>query len=399
VRYLALILILLLPLTWAGPRQVDGHRWEDVERIVAIGDVHGDYDGYRKTLHLAGVTDQSGRWVAGNTHLVQTGDIPDRGPDTLRIIRHLNGLARQARRAGGRVHHLIGNHEAMNVYGDLRYVTPEEFAAFADRRSERRRQRYFEAVVDQIRNNEPERYATLPEDFREAWMSDHPPGWLEHRHAWDPRWNPRGELFRWVMASNVAVQLNDLVFLHGGISQDYCHLELTELTARVHAALQLDDAVDLDILDDQNGPLWYRGLAGIAQATEPAVVDAMLRRYDARHFVVGHTPTGGVIWPRHDARVILIDTGMSAYYGGHIGWLEINQGELVAGYPGGRLELPRSDHQRSDYLEALIALKPDNARLRFRLDELRRRPDTERPPDGETSIPEIDPAIICDTGR
>jgi hypothetical protein len=399
VRYLLLSLILLLGPAWATPSQVDDHRWEGVERIVAIGDIHGDYDAYRQTLYLAGITDRRGRWAAGSTHLVQTGDVPDRGPDTLRIIRHLDGLTRQAQRAGGRVHHLIGNHEAMNVYGDLRYVTPGEFAAFADRRSERRRQRYFEAVVEQMRGEEPDRHAALPEDFREQWMNDHPRGWVEHRQAWDPRWNPDGELFRWVMRSSVAVQLNDLIFVHGGISQNYCHMALAEMTARVHDALQLDGEADLDILGDESGPLWYRGLAGVAPATQPDVIDAMLRRYEARHFVIGHTPTGGVIWPRHDARVILIDTGMSAYYGGHIAWLEIEGGELVAGYPGGRLALPKSDEARKDYLEAVIELDPDNARLRSRLEQLQQSRDEEPESQADPDPSDLEPAVICGSSR
>ena len=86
--------------------------WQGVERIVAIGDIHGDYDNYMAVLKNAGVVNRRGRWAAGKTHVVQVGDIPDRGPDTLKIIEHLQKLEKQAKKAGGRLHLLLGNHRS-----------------------------------------------------------------------------------------------------------------------------------------------------------------------------------------------------------------------------------------------------------------------------------------------
>lgn len=401
MKYLLLVLVLAVQAASASPREIDDHRWEGVERIVAIGDIHGDYDAYRKVLQMAGVIDLRGRWIAGSTHLVQTGDIPDRGPDTLRIIRHLRGLARQAARAGGRVHHLIGNHEAMNVYGDLRYVTPGEFEAFVDRQSARTRDRYFEALMARLRDTDPDRYSALPDDYREQWRREHPLGWVEHRQSWDPRWNPEGEMFQWVMASKVAVQLNDLVFLHGGISEDYCHHDLATLTRKVHEAVQLDDGAATGTLADEHGPLWYRGLSGTPPATAPATVRAILDRYDARHIVIGHTPTGGVIWPRLHAGVILIDTGMSQYYGGHIGWLEIDGDGLFAGYPEGRIALPLADAQRLDYLARIIERQPDNPQLlarHARLLEVSSQSRSDKPSDASHGNQE-EMVTTCDIAR
>jgi len=184
---------------------------------VAIGDVHGDYDNYLAVLQLAGIVDGRGRWIAGDTHLVQAGDIADRGPDTRRIIGHMQRLAREARRQGGRVHNLLGNHEAMNVRGDLRYVSEGEFAAFANRRSPALRDRYYRAWLETLAKADPEGTAALPADHRQAWDLEHPLGWVEHRLAWDPRWDPDGELFRWALGTAVAIRINDLVFVHGGI--------------------------------------------------------------------------------------------------------------------------------------------------------------------------------------
>lgn len=378
MRYLLLMLLISHPLC-AAPRQLDEHRWDQVDRIVAIGDLHGDYAQYLIALKSAGLIDSRGRWIAGATHLVQTGDIPDRGPDTRRIIAHMAGLAREAAKRGGRVHNLMGNHEAMNVYGDPRYAVAGEFEAFAGAASAALRDRYFSTLMKELKARDPAQHAALPADYRELWEREHPLGWVEHRSAWDPRRDPDGELFLWVMQTKVAIQLNDLVFVHGGISAAYCRNSLESMTEMAHAALRSSDPADRGILEDQVGPLWYRGLAGVAPAASVATVDAILQQHGARHIVIGHTTTGGVIWPRLGGRVIMIDTGISGVYDGHIGWLEVSDAGLIAGYPGGRLPLPVEDELRLDYLEAVIALEPDNESLRQRRDALQAGTDDAAP--------------------
>lgn len=400
MRYLLLLLVLLGTAIDAKPRQIDPYRWEDVKRIVAIGDLHGDYDSYQAVLRAAGVIDRRGRWIGGDTHLVQTGDIPDRGPGTRRIIADMRKLAREAEKRGGRVHNLMGNHEAMNVQGDLRYVTPEEFGAFAGKRSAALRDRYFAASMTNLERDNPTRHAALPADYRAQWNREHPLGWVEHRMAWDPRWDADGDLFRWTMQTKVAIQLNDLIFLHGGIGSAYCGNTLASLSKMAHMALRGDPNAS-SIVDDQAGPLWYRGLAGVAPAARSETVDAVLAKHGARHLVIGHTTTGGLIWPRLAARVILIDAGMSAVYGRHLAWLEVTREGLFAGYPRGRLPLPRDDAARSDYLDAVIALHPDNAELRQRRDLLRAgQGDTASIEPSDNSKPLLEPAgTTCGISR
>src|SRR5690242_17996835 len=70
----------------AAPHKIDDYHWDHVERIVAIGDLHGDYENYVKVLEAARIIDARGQWIAGETHLVQVGDIPDRGDGTQKII-------------------------------------------------------------------------------------------------------------------------------------------------------------------------------------------------------------------------------------------------------------------------------------------------------------------------
>ncbi len=113
--------------------------------VIAVGDLHGDYDAYISILRAAGLVSARGKWSGGKAILVQLGDVPDRGSDTRKIIEHLMKLEKEAKKKGGRVVPLIGNHEAMNVIGDLRYVTPEEYAAFATAKSKKLRDAHFKA--------------------------------------------------------------------------------------------------------------------------------------------------------------------------------------------------------------------------------------------------------------
>ena len=374
MRYLILTFLVVAGPVWADARQVDGFHWDGVERIVAIGDLHGDYDHYVAALEAAGLVDRKGRWSGGDTHLVQTGDIPDRGPDTGRIIEHLQKLGKQAQRKGGFVHNLIGNHEAMNVYGDLRYVHEGEYEALVTRKSEALRDRYFDLYLQSLKESAPEEFAQLPGDFRDKWNLQYPLGWVEHRQAWDPAWNPEGEYATWVFGNKVAVQVNDAIFLHGGISGFYCQNSLASLTEKVTAALRQFDPQAPGILVDEYGPLWYRGLAGEKPAAPVETVDAILAHHGARRIVIGHTPTSGVIWPRYDGKVILIDTGISEAYGGHVAYLELTPQGVFAGYRGGKLALPQSGADRLGYLEKVAELNPENPSLARRLQAMREPP-------------------------
>ncbi len=374
MKYLSLALLVLTSAAFADARQVDEYHWAGVERVVAIGDLHGDYENYLAVLKAAGLVDRKGKWAGGDAHLVQTGDIPDRGPDTARIIEHIQRLGKQAQRKGGRVHNLIGNHEAMNMYGDLRYVHEGEYRAFTTRRSEALRDRYFDLYMQSLEANAPERFAGLPEDFRTRWNAQHPLGWVEHRQAWDLAWDPEAEFGNWVLGNKVAVRVNDTIFLHAGISGYYCRNSLESLTEKVVSALRNFDPKQPGILEDEYGPLWYRGLSGQEPKAPTETVDAILAHHGAKHIVVGHTPTSGVVWPQYEGKVIMIDTGIAGAYGGHAAYLEMTPDGIFAGYPAGKLPLPTGGDDLIAYLEKVSAQSPDNPYLRQRLELLREPP-------------------------
>ena len=61
-------------------------------RLIAMGDVHGDYDAAISALKLAGAIGDSLRWIGGDLTIVQTGDQLDRGDQERAIWTSLNAL-------------------------------------------------------------------------------------------------------------------------------------------------------------------------------------------------------------------------------------------------------------------------------------------------------------------
>ena len=330
--------------------------WDHVARVVVIGDLHGDYGKFHDQLRQAGLIDARDAWRGGASHLVQLGDVPDRAPDTRRILDLLIRLEPQARRAGGYVHALIGNHEAMNMEGDLRYTTPGEFAAFADRNSARRRDAYYAAVVAALQARPP---AGAPPVFDAAYRArfdaEHPLGWVEHRQAW----SADGVYGRWVLGHSAVIRIDDALYLHGGLGPEFLAFDIAAMNASVLAALRHEPPAaggPPDILWNEQGPLWYRGLARNDAAAEAAHVAALLARYGVRHIVIGHTKQYPSVEARFDGAVIATDIAVRDGCADPHGLL-IKEGEaLSVVHRGHRLALGLSGAAQAAYLAKIAAL-------------------------------------------
>ena len=338
--------------------------WQNVERIVAIGDVHGDYDNFKKVLTEAGIINRRGNWIAGKTHFVQLGDLPDRGPDTDKVIEQMQKLQRQAKEAGGRVHALIGNHEAMNMYGDLRYVHPGEFAAFRSSRSREYRSRYYDAEVERL--SAANKNFVADKAFQDQWMEAHPLGFVEHRVAWAPS----GDIGAWVIENSAIVKVNRLLFLHGGVSEKMLSMSIDEINNQVRDELKGNLPEEPGLSEAEDGPLWYRGLASEDEAIEAAHVDRVLSTFDVDHIVIGHTPGMGTIVPRFGNKVVIVDAGLSNYYGSHLASLLVEGENLFTLQAGERVPLPVNSTQLLEYYEAISRLPNPSAALLRRIDEL-----------------------------
>ena len=333
------------------------NEWDDVEKLVIIGDIHGDYDSYISVLREAGVINRRGNWIGDDTHLVQVGDVPDRGPDTLKIIEHLQKLETQAKRNDGMVHVLIGNHEYMNVVSDLRYVHPGEYKAMTSRNSSRFRDAYYQQVVASLLNLEEP--PVIDDAFKDKWYEDIPLGYVEHRLTWQPG----GDINNWVSTHNSVIRINDMLFMHAGLGPIMLTMSLDDLNNQIRAEMLGALQPENNLGDNEDGPLWYRGLAMNSETTESAHVEALLSTYGVKHVIVGHTPELGVITPRFGGKVIITDTGMSAYYGTHKASMLVENGEAFALQDGEKIALPITDDEIIPYFQTLVELKPDHQPL------------------------------------
>ena len=265
----------LVALVLAGSASAQQDTWAGVERIVAVGDVHGDFDQFVKTLRAAEVVDDKNKWIAGKTHLVQLGDILGRGTESRKVLDLMMGLEPQAAAAGGAVHALIGNHEAMVLEDDWRYVQPED----------------------------QEGYGGVKE-FRDAMSA-------------------AGKYGQWIRKHNTAIKINDLVFVHAGITPSFARLSLGQLNKTLRE--ELAKGVVDGAATDPFGPLWDRSLALDDPQKVTQELVAVLRRYGASRMVVGHNVSREGVSARAGGRLIMVDVGMSKLYGGPAACLAVEK--------------------------------------------------------------------------
>lgn len=364
------VLLAARPAAQEPPQDV----WPAVARIVAVGDLHGDYEQFVTVLRDAGLVDADTRWTGGETHLVQLGDVLDRGPNSRRIMDLLMRLEDEAAAAGGRVHALIGNHETMNLYGDLHDVSAGEFEAFRDSSSEATREAFYERYVERMKaaSNEP---LEVDAAFRQRFEEQFPLGYVEHRRALAAD----GRYGRWIRGHNAVIAIGDSLFLHGGISPKYLDLSVREINERVRAALaDIESLRDLDalkasIVGDPDGPLWYRALVNQPEADLAAHVDAVLQHFAVKRIVVAHTVNLGTVMPRFGGKVLSIDVGLSRVYGGPPVSLLIEEGTPYALHRGQKLSLrAASSGGLVDFLRRAAELEPEGSPFRRRVEAIGR---------------------------
>ena len=370
---------------------------EPPESVIAIGDVHGDFDDFVTILQKAGLIDAQHHWTGGKTTFVQVGDLLDRGPKPRDVMDLMMALEKEAPTAGGRVVGLLGNHEMMNIMGDLRYVTPLNYASFADKDSEKRQKSAYQDYV-KWRHDHSALMAELPQpmELTEAeWMARHPQGFVEQREAF----SPGGSYGKWLREHSAVAQIGGIIFLHGGIHPSLAHLKIETINSHIRdeiktfdsakqylqsekvilpfftlqemaAAVQAELSAEHKSLMPKNqqrqakvteflgfqewlsvrpdGPLWFRGYDQWSEEEGAAQAGKLLEAYKATHIAVGHTvQKGGRIRPRFDNKVFLIDTGMLSSY-----------------YPGGRpsaMEICGDTKITAEYMDQRVAILPPTA--------------------------------------
>lgn len=271
----------LLMMLWCGGQIANAQEEPiTVPTIFAIGDLHADLSAARSTLRLAGVIDANDHWIAKDIHVVQTGDITDRGPDGLQILEWFKRLEMES---NGQLTILLGNHETMNLMGDWRYVSTEDLESFGGK------------------NNRI--LAFQPDGVWRNWLLQHP----------------------------VTIKIGETVFVHGGIHPNFAKLGVDGINEETQKAIR-SGQYQHDILGS-NGPLWFRDYILAPEESACPLLEKSLKILDVKRMVVGHTTQrNGQILSRCNHKIIVIDTGISAHYGGNTAFLKIEESRITAYY-------------------------------------------------------------------
>lgn len=108
------------PRNWSQNPAIVETDWPII-MVWAIGDTHGDYGRLIDLLVKGGIIDEVSRqpdqlanvkWKAGNAVLVCTGDMIDKGTQSIEVLQFFMRLQKIAPEGGGQVIVTMGNHEA-----------------------------------------------------------------------------------------------------------------------------------------------------------------------------------------------------------------------------------------------------------------------------------------------
>lgn len=319
--------------------------WSGVEKIVAVGDIHGDYQKFIKILIKTGLTDIQLHWTGGKTHLVQLGDVLDRGPRAKMTFDLIKQLEMEAEKAGGKVHLLLGNHEEVNITGNAfqyaSYMTVEQFISFLEKDDRLKLEKEFRKGRGEreFRNTDPWLPLTDPKVL-EFWTK------LMNSQDYQAKYNKSfyNNYGKWLLEHNAVIKINDIIFTHGGISEKFAGYDLTKLNKSIREEMKLVRSIIVEgrmpsnnfspkYVYVEDSPLWYRDLATRPEDVFKEDVDRILKELGANYMVIGHTTYRKQIekmedLSRFDGRIWTIDTGMSARYGGIPTALIIENGEF-----------------------------------------------------------------------
>ena len=251
-------------------------------RLLAIGDLHADVKSSILVLELAGILDKEHNWIAEDTIVVQTGDLTDRGPDGKETLAFIKKLEEQALQKNGQLITLIGNHEAMNLMGDWRYVSTKDVESFGGK------------------------------DKRIEAFSD------------------GGTWREWIIQHDTVVKVQGNIFVHGGVTPEFAQKGIDGINQEVRESLKSQQRSDIL---GSSGPLWFRGYLRDSEAVACPMLEETLALLKAKRMIVGHTTQrSGQIMERCGGKLIGIDTGISAHYGSNFSDLDLSNNDARALY-------------------------------------------------------------------
>ncbi|MFN8207378.1 MAG: metallophosphoesterase [Bacteroidales bacterium] len=242
--------------------------YNNIEKLMVLGDVHGDYDDFSAFLSAQSIIDSEMNWNWGDGHLVILGDLFDRGEKVTECLWLVHKLQYQASLTGGQVHVILGNHELMELKGDHRYLN-EKYLYLNDR----------------LRRN-------YSDNFKNST-----------------------ELGRWIRSFNTMEIIDSILFVHAGLHPYTAEsgLNPSQINTIVREVMvhkndrQLPPVYHWTV--SESGPLWYRGYFNkflAENALEEEKVVSILKHFDVQKMVIGHTNVKDITSLYH-GKVIAID--------------------------------------------------------------------------------------------
>ncbi len=248
--------------------------FSNVKKIAALSDIHGQYELAVELLKNNKIIDQQLNWKFGKGHLVIVGDIFDRGDEVHEMLLLVYQLERQAEAAGGKIHFLLGNHEYMVLHKDLRYVS----------------EKYQQSC--QLLNLE-----------------------------YDELYSNSTVLGRWLRSKPTILRINNNVFVHGGVSQEFLaanNFDIKAINNIMRASIEREK-VEMKKTDfyktyyGKNGLIWYRGYFN--DNLPDKEVSDILNTIETEHIVVGHCSNETIV-SLYDDKIFGVDSSIkNAKYG------------------------------------------------------------------------------------
>ncbi len=232
------------------------------DKMLIISDIEGNFKGFKSILLGNKIIDNNLNWTFGSNHLVLVGDFFDRGLNVTECLWLIYKLENEAEKEEGKIHFILGNHELMNLKGELKYV----------------RDKYYENAD------------TLKLDYGQ-WYANN------------------SELGRWLRTKNGVEKIGDYLFVHAGISKNLSHkYSLEEINANIRKSIDKSFAEEKEHRDNAfigiESPLWYRGIA--KKDENQADIEKTLGNYKASKMIIGHTIFEEIQY-LYNERVITID--------------------------------------------------------------------------------------------
>lgn len=314
-----LITMTLLPASLAIANDQPQSVFPEPERLVVIGDVHGDYEALTKILREMKLINRHNDWIGGDTMLIQLGDFIARGKQSRQVMDLLMKLEIQAEHGGGKVIVLLGNHESYAIRGEYSMITYEDAHSFLELIDHR-------GLVTAKALKDALKYMTSDLSPYGRWLADRP----------------------------AMVRVGRRLYVHAGIEDWILNVDLHRMNAMMRDWMRFFQNPESNRrppsrtywLLGGDGPLQTRELSRGKTARDEFF--EWMEKLGLDAIVVGHTKVKDLSListnEKYGSKLIMADTGISEAKGGTPTAIEILRGEPPRVHHISRVHLCRQNH-------------------------------------------------------